>query len=115
MLATSFHHSAIILLVLFVLQRVHIKIDFRYFAIILLFSLAMIGIGRVLAGLATSVLASSYIAYLEDATEGNWANPVIHLTIVGIICFFNGGKEREKEYLLINSVVFGSLIYFMST
>lgn len=115
LLATSFHHSAIILLVLFVLQRIHIKIDFRYFAIILLFSLVMIGIGRVLASLVASVLASSYIAYLEDATEGNWANPVIYLTLVGIICFFNGGKERGKEYLLINSVVFGTLIYFMST
>lgn len=115
LLATSFHHSAIILLVLFVLQRVHIKIDFRYFAIILLFSLVMIGIGRVLASLAASVLASGYIAYLEDATEGNWANPVIYLAIVGIICLFNGGKERGKEYLLINSVVFGTLIYFMST
>lgn len=75
----------------------------------------MIGIANVFTGLITSLFASNYSGYLENATEGNWANPIMYLIIIGIICFLNRGMDREKEILLINSVALGTVIYFMST
>ena len=113
-LAISFHKSAIILLILFILRYVRIKIDLRYFLIVTACSLAMVGIGRSLVGMLTSFWGS-YSGYLDAEEFGNWANPIIYLIIIGIICLLNNGKSRGKELLLINSVAVGTLIYFMST
>lgn len=114
-LAMSFHQSAGILLLLFLLKRIHLKINFRYFIIVIFISLLMIPLGKVFTSIATSLLASNYIGYIEDATEGNWANPIIYLCIVGIICLFYKGKCKDNERFLVNSIVFGTWIYFMST
>ena len=113
-LAVSFHKSAIILLILFLLRYVKIKIDLRYFLIVTACSLAMVGIGRSLVVTLTSFWGS-YSGYLDAEELGNWANPIIYLIIIGIICLFNNGKSRGKELLLINSVAVGTIIYFMST
>lgn len=114
-LAASFHKSAFILLLLFLLKKVKIKIDRRYFMGVLACSLIMIALGKGGLGIITSLLASSYSSYVENAELGNWSNPLMYLAIVGIICLLNNGKERGKESLLINSVTLGTLIYFMST
>lgn len=115
LLAISFHQSAGILFFLFLLKKIYLKINSRYFTIVIFTSLLMVLLGKAFTNIVTSLLANNYIGYIEDATEGNWANPIIYLSVVGIICLFYKGECQDNERFLVNSIVFGTLIYFMST
>lgn len=116
LLAATFHSSALILIGLFAIRLIRLKINLRYFLSLTIICCIFAVVGKYLVVPVTMMIAKGYSNYFMMngyGDEGNIANPIIYLLIMGIIVFFcHGCNEEEKFY--INTLSFGIMLYALS-
>lgn len=113
-IAMQFHSSAIILVALFLVKKIHVSINVQYFIVVTCIACAMLGLGSIFLGPFISALGTKYMGYIVDSEAGNIANPIIYLLILLIICILHNKENSKSGEFFINAFSVGICMYFIS-
>lgn len=117
LIASSFHTTALIFLVILLLYKIHIIIDLKYLGVVILVNLFLLILGNRLVILLTNTLFNKYEGYLSSSFsgEGNILNPIFYLLVLVAVCLISENKEDIKKHLFINMLSVSTFLFTIST
>ncbi len=116
--AASIHSSAAAFVIAFLLVKLRVKADMKYFSLIAVLSFAGLAAEKLFLRYIVAVFARQYLWYFESESyseAGGWLNPIFYLGIMFIICLLSRKNADRTDSLFLNMLGTGTILYIMST